>query len=151
MARDSRFALLGGLMMLAGASLLLAFSIALMLFDGPSGLWLLIFAPVGGVLVFAFANFASWTIGLRTGVESAMISAALRRARCPACAYPLTLPGGAPSEMLSGPDGTDERADESTDEAIVRCSECGSAWRSTRLGDRPGDELPRQVVVKPWT
>jgi hypothetical protein len=127
---------IGGVMMVAGTLAILALAIGLTIAEGPTGVWLLAFAPVASVLIFACSSAVAWFGGFRSRLGDWMISAQLAETRCPACDYHLQ-PVPATLECVS-PAGFEAQV------SICRCSECGSAWRVDRLG---GSGRPDAQVI----
>jgi hypothetical protein len=127
---------IGGVMMVAGTLAILALAVGLTIAEGPTGVWLLAFAPVASVLIFAGSSAVAWFGGFRSRLGEWMIGAQLAVNRCPACDYTLQV---VPT-MLESTSPTDFEAPVS----ICRCSECGCGWRADRLG---GPERQKTEVI----
>ena len=111
------------------AILLLGVIVALTLQQTGTGMWLLLFSPIASSLLTAVAGTA-FTLGiLLARLRSRIARVQLQNKRCPACNYDLrgTLP--------TAPD------------ALITCTECGSHWRATRLGE-PADAPPQIVIIR---
>ncbi len=127
---------IGGVMTVAGTLAILALAVGLTIAEGPTGVWLLAFAPVASVLIFAGSSAVAWFGGFRSRLGEWMIGAQLAENRCPACDYTLHV---VPTMLESTkPNGFESPV------SICRCSECGCGWRADRLG---GPEGPKTEVI----
>lgn len=116
----------GPALMAAGSLAIVVMIVLLFIYEGVTGLWLMIFSPVSVAMVSTIllaGTGAAWGFG-RLKVRAAL--ATLARRRCASCDYD-----------LSGT-GVDE-------DGLVHCPECDAAWRPDRLGLTPPPE--RAVVV----
>jgi hypothetical protein len=132
-ARDGR------LLMLLGAVALITMIIVLMIFDGPSGLWLLMLMPVFTSLFIAAGTAVRGALGWRSMLGDAMIRAMLGRHTCPSCGYDLRGIIDPPAAPDAGREGA---------ATMATCPECGGCWRLDRLGTTTRPQA--QVVVVSW-
>lgn len=155
----ARAALDGRLLMLIGAIGLITMIVLLLIFDGPSGLWLLMLTPVFTSLFIAAGTAVRGALGWRSMLGEAMIRAMLGRHRCPSCGYDLRglIDAPPPAGKTRGePQPETEphaRANAGTSPAagpasMATCPECGGCWRMDRLGTTTPPMT--EVVIVSW-
>lgn len=120
----------GETLVAVSAILLLGVIAALMLQQTGTGMWLLLFSPIASSLLTAVVGTA-FTLGLLLArLRSRIARVQLQNKRCPACNYDL--------RGIVAP---------STPSAMITCTECGTHWRATRLG-QPADAPPQIVIIR---
>ncbi|MFN9131360.1 MAG: hypothetical protein ACK5XO_01610 [Phycisphaerales bacterium] len=167
----ARAALDGRLLMLIGAIGLITMIVLLLIFDGPSGLWLLMLTPVFTSLFIAAGTAVRGALGWRSMLGEAMIRAMLGRHRCPSCGYDLRWlidappPAGEARGQIEPetepetetntepPAGAKPGAIRGTSIAagpasMATCPECGGCWRMDRLGTTTPPMT--EVVIVSW-
>lgn len=117
----------GTLVVFVGALMFTGVMGGLVFAEGTGGAYLLVFSPILVSMLAAvlFLMVAAGRAARSLAAQAAQASLAVRR--CPSCDYDL-----AAAEAL-GPD------------TLATCPECGSAWRSVRLGLRRMEDA--QVVI----
>lgn len=119
----------GPVLMAAGSLTIIVLIVLLFIYEGVTGLWLMVFSPVSVTMVSTMllaGGGAAWGV-TRLKVLAAL--AMLRRHRCAACDYDLA---------RTAPDAN----------GLVTCPECGAAWRLERFAHGP-TPAPAVVVVGP--
>ncbi|MBL8990127.1 MAG: hypothetical protein JNJ48_00960, partial [Phycisphaerae bacterium] len=111
-----------------GAMVLVGFAVALMIVEGPTGLWLVMFSPVFTTLLFVGLLGLVWCAAAMSSLARTAASRSLSARRCPTCGYDLS---------AAEPDVAD---------GCVVCPECSAAWSAERLG-RQLEPPPRIVVI----
>jgi len=129
----------GLLPLLLGTLALCGVVAALLVYERGAGFYMLTLTPVAMPLLAASA-----TLLLALGVAyrrtvAAATDLALRASRCPSCDYQLE----AVADKLSG---SAEDVTREEIERLVTCPECGTRWRTGRVGSAE-PERPRVVVV----
>lgn len=117
-----------GVVIAVAAAVLVGFAVALMIVEGPTGLWLVLFSPVFTTLLFVGLLGLVWLAAVVARLAQASARAALSARRCPACGYDLAAAEPEPADRC------------------VVCPECAAAWSADRLG-RQAEPPPRIVVI----
>jgi hypothetical protein len=118
---------IGPLLMLVGSVALVTMIVFLFIYEGVTGLWLMIFSPVSVTFITIIGLAAGGVVWAIRRAKTASAMALLRRQRCAACSYDLR----------------DTRAEH---DGCRVCPECSAAWALWRLSGSPAPQ-PEVVVI----